>query len=63
MGFFECCHFCKLRFPGCHDVCPDYKDAKKLWDELREAERKAKLSEPPLTAAQKAAWHAHAKRR
>lgn len=53
MDFFECCHQCKApkRHPGCHDSCPDYIKAKKLWDARNENIRKKRTTEADFDAA------------
>lgn len=37
-----CCKDCKApkRYPGCHDHCPAYQEAKAIHDQQREAEYK-----------------------
>lgn len=54
MGFFECCHYCKApkRYPGCHDKCSDYIEAKNRWEAIREAERKDKYETQGVSPAQ-----------
>jgi hypothetical protein len=44
-GFFECCHHCPStkRHPGCHDVCPEYKEAKKSFEAAKEAEKRDRM--------------------
>ena len=38
----SCCHGCMApkRYPGCHDVCPDYLKEKAAHDALREEDYK-----------------------
>lgn len=62
MSFFECCHQCKIRFLGCHDVCPDYKEQQKLWKEQKEAVRRIKLAEPPVSYTERCEIHKKHKR-
>lgn len=56
MGFFECCHYCPVdkRHPGCHDVCPDYKEAKAKWDVLQDTIKRARFEESLTSRVRKA---------
>ena len=40
---FECCILCKSpkRYPGCHDRCPDYAQARAKYDKAMADQKKA----------------------
>ena len=38
----SCCYECSERHEACHDSCPKYIEAKKMWDEKQAAIREYK---------------------
>lgn len=44
-GIGKCCYECTERYPGCHDHCEKYADARQTWDNRKETIRQLKSEE------------------
>lgn len=48
MGYFECCHNCVKRTPGCHGTCPEYIKQKRAWENIKAIRDQKRREEPVL---------------